>query len=401
MTTTVELPQLPFDKPDLLRLSPTTRELQAAGPIARVRTMTGDEAWYVTGYEEAKALFGDPRLGRTHPRPAEAARVSDSPLMGGAGEGYDTEEADHARMRSRLVPCFSARRMRALAPRIRELVDGLLDDLAAGERPVDLHEALSFPLPVLVICELLGVPFADRERFRVWSTGMADLADREHAMKSMETMVGYLNELVARKRVEPADDILSELLTIEDGTLSDGDVAGLGAIVLFAGHETTVVRIDIGTLLLLTNPDQRAALIADENRVAGAVEEILRRGNAVGGKSTGGLLRYARTDVEIGGVTIRAGDLVILALGAANQDERVYPDPATFDIGRTASAPHLAFGHGARYCIGATLARIELNAVFGTLFQRFPTLELAVPVQELRWRDHLLSGGFAELPVVW
>lgn len=398
-----ELPQMPFDRQDVLLMAPKVLELQAASPIARVRTPTGDEAWYVTGFEEAMTLFGDPRLGKTHPKPHEAARISNSPLMGGAVEGYDSEDADHARMRSSLVPYFSARRMRALAPRVQQMVDALLDDLATKERPADLHEALSFPLPVsvLVICELLGAPSADAERFRAWSAGMADLADADHAMQSMGAMESYLRELVARKRIEPADDILSELLTVEDGAMSDADVARLGAIVLFAGHETTVVRIDVGTLLLLSNPDQRAALIADENAVPSAVEEILRRGSAVGGKSMGGLIRYARTDIEAGGVTIRAGDAVILVTGAANQDERVFAEPDSFDIGRTASARHLAFGYGAHYCIGATLARIELKAVFGALFQRFPTLELAVPVEELRWRDDLVSGGFTGLPVTW
>jgi pentalenolactone synthase len=291
--------------------------------------------------------------------------------------------------------------MRLLKPRVEELVDDLLTKLATGKPPVDLHEALSFPLPVLVICELLGVPFADREQFRTWSTGMADQNDRELATKSMDTMNGYLLDLVARKRAEPADDILSELLAIEDGTLTDDYVAGMGTIVLFAGHETTVGRIDIGTLLLLTHPDQRAELIADPAKATGAVEEILRRSSAVGGPSRSGLPRYAREDIEIGGVTVRTGEAILLASNAANHDERAFPNADGFDIDREWPSSHLAFGHGARYCIGATLARTELHAVFGTLFQRFPTMELAVPVSDLRWRSNLVTGGFAELPITW
>jgi pentalenolactone synthase len=398
-TTDTDLPTLPFDKPDLLRIAPTMRALQERAPISRVRTATGDEAWLVTHYEQARALFGDPRLGRSHPKPAEAARISASPLIGGAADNYDTEDADHNRMRARLVPCFSARRMKALAPRVAELLDGLLVDLAGRTPPVDLHQALSFPLPVLVICELLGVPYADRAQFHTWSTGMADATDTEHANNSRLAMFGYLRELVVRKRTEPGDDIITELIGMENGAMSDDEVAGLATIVLFAGHETTVTRIDMGVLRLLTNPDQRAALLADPDLVPAAVEEILRLG--VGGTGQAGLPRYARTDIEIGGVTIRTGDAVLLASGVANQDPAAFADPDRFDIGRPQPISHLTFGHGARYCIGASLARIELTTVFGALFQRFPGMELAVPVERLRWRTNVITGGFAELPVTW
>lgn len=395
----MDLPTLPFDRPDVLALAPKMRELQASAPVVRVRTATGDEAWLVTRYEDVKALFADPRLGRTHRDPAAAARVSESALLGGAVDGFDTEDADHARLRSRLVPRFSARRMRLLTPRVEAMVDELLDGLGRRTPPVDLHEALSFPLPVLVICELLGVPFADREHFRRLSTGMADLKDNALSARSFEELIGYVRELVGRKRREPGNDMLSELLTIEDGALTDDDIAGLGAIVLFAGHETTVVRIDLGTLLLLNSPDQYAALASDPARASAAVEEILRLG--MGGGGSGGLLRYARTDVDVGGIRIAAGDAVLLAVSTANQDGSAFPEPDRLDIGRPQSHPHLSFGHGARYCIGAALARIELTAVFERLGARFPGLRLACPLSELRWRSHLLTGGLAELPVTW
>jgi pentalenolactone synthase len=383
----------------VLDLAPKVRELQLSAPITRVRTATGDEAWLVTRYEHVKALSADPRLGRTHPKPDEAARVSQSALLGGASDGFDTEDADHARMRSRLVPRFSARRMRLLTSRVEAMVDDLLGALAERKPPVDLHEALSFPLPVLVICELLGVPYADRDHFRQLSTGMADLNDGALSAASYEALIGYVRDLVGRKRREPGNDMLSELLTIEDGALSDDEIAGLGAIVLFAGHETTVVRIDLGTLLLLRSPDQYAALANDPTLARDGVEEILRL--SVGGGGDGGLLRYARTDVEIGGVRIAAGDAVLLAMSAANQDERAFTEPDRLDIRREPSSPHLTFGHGPRYCIGAALARIELTAVFERLGARFPTLRLAVPISELRWRSNLLTGGLAELPVTF
>lgn len=393
-----ELPTLPFGKTDVLSLAPKLLELQAEAPIARVRTATGDEAWLVTRYDEVKRLFGDPRLGRSHPKPEEAARTSESALLGGAMGGYDTEDADHARMRTRLVPRFSARRMRLLKPRVEEMVDSLIADLLAGDTPADLHESLAFPLPVLVICELLGVPFADREYFRDLSSGMASLHDHEKSVRSMQELAGYVEELVRRKRIEPGNDVLTELTEIEDGTLSDGQIAGLGAVVLFAGHETTVVRIDLGTLLLLASPDQAELLRADPALVPTAVEEILRLSNGGGGA---GLPRYAREDIEVGGVTVKRGEAVLLSIGAANSDRAAFADPERFDVHRDTASPHVAFGHGARYCIGAALARIELTAVFERLFQRIPTLRLAVPMAELEWRSHLLTGGFTSVPVTW
>jgi pentalenolactone synthase len=392
-----DLPTLPFDRSDVLSLAPRLLELQAEAPITRVRTATGDEAWLVTRYDEVKALFADGRLGRSHPKPEEAARISESALLGRAADGFDTEDADHAVMRARLVPRFSARRMRLLQPRVEAMVDDLLDTMAAAGPPTDLHEALAFPLPVLVICELLGVPFGDRDHFRGLSTGMADLHDGEKSAKSYAAMIDYMRDLVRRKRTEPGNDILTELTQIEDGGVSDDDIAWLGAGVLFAGHETTVGRIDLGTLLLLASPDQLDLLRGDPGLVPAAVEEIVR----LAGGSGAGLPRYARADIEIGGVRIEQGEAVLLALGVANQDGTAFPDPDQLDVARDHPNPHVGFGHGARYCIGAALARIELTAVFERLFVRFPDLRLAVPTSELSWRAHLLTGGFAEVPVTW
>ncbi|MCO5975061.1 pentalenolactone synthase [Actinoallomurus soli] len=392
-----ELPNLPFDKPSLLGIAPQLRELQEEGPIARVRTAAGEEVWLVTRYDEVKALLAGGRLGRSHPDPEQATKVRLSALL--AADDYDNEETNHAQMRALLVPRFSARRMRALKPRIEHFVDDLLDRLAARTPPADLHPALSSPLPVMVICELLGVPFADWERFRRWSTGITDLDDNQHSVDSTQQLVDYMADLVARKRTEPGDDMLSELITEQDGALSDADIAQLGAVVLFAGTETTVVRIDLGTLLLLSNPAQRALLAENPELVQTAVEEILRLG--VGDSGLRASPRYARSDITLGDTVIRTGDAVLLAIGAANRDGRVFPDADRFDLVRDKPNPHLAFGYGARYCIGASLARIELTAVFERLFRRLPDLRLAVPVESLRWREDLLTGGFEELPVTF
>lgn len=395
VSTASRLPALPFDQPDPLASAPALRELRDRCPVAHVRTSVGDEAWMALRHAEVKQLYADPRLGRSHPDPAHAARISDSILFGGAMGKPDTERTQDTQMRALLTPFFSAKRMNLLRPRVEELVEHLLDEMAARTPPVDLHEALSFPLPVLVICELLGVPYEDRTQFRVWTEGMADLYDRDRAHGALGSLFGYMRELVVRKRVRPEDDVISGLCAAEGGSLADDHVAMLAAVLLFAGHETTVVRIDVGTLLLLTNPDQREALERDPSLVASAVEEILR----VSDSGSGGVPRYPCADVEVGGVTIPAWDLVMLNGGAANRDERVFADPDRFDVARQPN-PHVTFGYGPRFCIGAPLARVELQAVFPALLRRFPTLRLVKPVNELPVRDNL-TGGFVELPVTW
>ena len=388
-------PALPFERPNLLTVPPLIRQLQDEQPIARVRTLTGDQAWFVTRYADVKQLLGDPRLGRSHPDPEHAPRISNSILFGGPMEPFDSEHEDHAQMRALLTPFFSAKRMEALLPRVQALADQLINAMAELSSPVDLHAHLSFPLPVQVICELLGVPAEDRKQFHAWSTDMAELHDQARARRALAELVGYMGELVARKRVHPADDVLSGLCSAAGGQLSNEHVAFLGAMLLFAGHETTVVRIDLGTLLFATNPDAQRALLSDPELVATAVEEILRASDT----GSSGLTRYARTDIDIAGVTIRAGDAVLLSTGSANHDAEEFVEPDVFDVSRSPN-PHVTFGYGPRFCIGAPLARIELRAVFSRLIPRFPTLRLVKPLDELRARD-LLTGGLDELWVTW
>jgi pentalenolactone synthase len=396
--TAVSLPHLPFERPAVLELPPLYRTLRDTAPVTPVRTPAGDIAWLVTGYAEAKALFADPRLGRSHPTPDSAARISGAAFLGGPMGDPATEVEDHNRMRRLLTPAFSARRMTALRSRVAQLVDGLLDDLAAGPPPADLHEAVSFPLPVLVICELLGVPYDDRDQFRQWSQQAGGIYDRDAALAALERLSTYMLGLITLKRGDPGEDVISDLVAVQsEWGLADHAIAGMCAGLLFAGHETTVTRIDFGVLLLLDNPEQRPALRQDPTRVEGAVEEILRMAAP---SSSAGLVRYAHADVEIAGVQIRSGDAILLSSAAANRDPAAFADPDTFDITRE-PGQHLTFGHGSRYCIGASLARIELQEVFGALLRRFPTLELAVPLGQLQLRTDLLTGGLAALPVTW
>jgi pentalenolactone synthase len=398
MTAPTLLPQLPFDRPNALDLAPEYAQLRARQPVAKVLTRAGDPAWLALGYEAAKALFADDRLGRSHPYPEQAPRVSTSVMFGGPQGDYATERDSHRRMRKLLVPSFSARRMRRLTDHVQELLDALLAKLDAQQPPVDLHEELSFPLPVLVICELLGVPYADRDRFRGWSEKYADLADPEGAAAAQRTLAAYMHELIAARRKAPAEDVISDLAAaVDDVNFTDDEIADIAVNVLFGGHETTVSRIDYGTVLLLTHPLQADALRADPSLASAAVEEIMR----MSAPSDHGFTRYAHADIDIAGVTIRAGDAVLLLPGVANRDPAVYPDPDRFDIFRAPEHPHLAFGHGAHFCVGAALARVQLHAVFSTLLQRLPRLDLAVPFEELRLNTDRLTGGLVNLPVTW
>ena len=410
MTADTELPRLPFPRTDVLELPPLFDELRARAPITPVRTPAGDVAWLVTGYAEARELFADPRLGRSHPDPERAARISGSMVFGGpSGEAPETEQRNHALMRRLLAPAFSARRMARLSDHVAELVGDRLDALEQAGPGADLHETLSFPLPVLVICELLGVPFADRERFRGWSEGLGRLDDRAHAEASAGALFRYMRELIDRKDDELGEDVLSDFAALSRDAAAGDDqrdrLAGLGAALLFAGHETTVGRIDVGTLLLLDAPHRWAALATDPEQAGGAVEEILR----LAAPGSTGIPRYAHADLDVAGVHIPAGDALLLAPAAANRDPRAFADPDAFDTGRGSgsgqrpdrSPAHLTFGHGPYFCVGASLARVELVEVFRALPARFPSLRLAAARADLALRTDVLTGGLRALPVTW
>jgi pentalenolactone synthase len=386
--------QLPFEQTHPLQVAPRLRELQAAGTIHRVRTEVGDPAWLVNHHPDVRRLLDDDRLGRSHPEPETAARTGESALFGGPLGNFATEHADHARMRALLQPHFTPRHMRALRPRVEALTTQLLDDLAKQGPPTDLPTALAVPLPILVICELLGVPYDDRDRFRGWTTDAANTRDHARSEHGLTELYAYGRQLVAAKRREPGDDVISRL-SATDG-VSDDEAAELSMALLFAGHETTVVQIGLSALLLLASAGQWQALVDQPALVPNAIEETLRASRRSGGM----MPRYARTDLEIDGVTIKAGDLVLLDLGAGNLDPAVFTDPDRVDVTRC-GASHLTFGYGARYCLGAPLARIELQTVFSQMVSRFPTLQLAIDVSELTVRQDLLAGGLTALPVRW
>lgn len=376
--------------------------------VRRTTTPAGDPAWLVSDYPTVKRLLADPRLGRSHPEPAHASRYSESMIFGRAQPPSPTETADHARMRRLLTPWFSARRLQELRPRVQHLVDELLHELATRGAPADFHEAVSFPLPALVICELLGVPSGDRDTFWRWSAEAADMTDQSRSLDGLGALWQYMNDLVTAKLNDPGDDVLSALLTAhraDPAGFGLDQVAMLGAGLLFAGHETTVAAIDTGVVQLVTHPAQRDALRADPALVSSAVEEILRSAlpipGTIGSRDRGhGLPRWTNAGIEVDGVTIPAGDLVLLGLQQANEDSCLVGGRPDFDIARWPN-PHLTFGHGSHFCIGAPLARLELHVLFGMLLDRFPGLALAVPVDQLQPRSDVLTGGLATLPVRW
>ena len=404
MTTNEATPRLPFTRANALAIAPDYEVLRRRSPISRVLTPAGDPAWLVTSYEEAKEVFRDRRFGRSHPAPERASRISHAAVQDGPSGDFETEEREHKRMRRMLAPAFSASRMRALGAHIRELTDRCLDDMQAArdarpDEPVELTELLAFPLPVLVICELLGVPFEDRGHFRGLSERIARMDGGEDAQRAMTEFKAYMSTLADAKRRQPREDVISDLVAFqaEDPTFTEDDLARMATGLLFAGHETTSTRIAMGTLFLLTDTARRDRFTADpEGRVAQTVEEILRMTSTSGT----GLLRYAHEDVEIAGVRIARGDAVLISSDSANRDASVFADPDEFDADRTPNV-HLAFGTGAHVCIGANLARTELRTVFPALFGRFPGLRLAVGIDEIPVRVNRVAGGVERVPVTW
>ncbi|MEV7417869.1 cytochrome P450 [Streptomyces sp. NPDC089919] len=399
------LPRLPFHRNGVFDLPKELRELQRRASPTKVLTPSGDEAWLVTRYADVRPLLADTRLGRAHPAPDRAPVLIKSALSTAGPVGnYASEREDHARYRRRLTPAFSAKRMKALRGRTEETLAGILEEMAGLPGPVDLHETVSMPLSLLVICELLGVPYEDHARFRAWFDGMSSMTDFERSTGARQELSEYMRELARRKLAAPGEDLVSDLVlsgTMDLAPRDPGSVARLddlsyvAASLLFAGYRTTAIKVDQGMMLLLTNESQRAALYEDPSLADTAVEEVLRYSSP-----DLPLLRYAREDLDIAGTRVKLGEAVLLSTLAANRDAAVFPEPEAFDIRRDPN-PHLSFGHGPRLCVGATLARLEIATAFRMLLQRFPGLRLAVPAEDITRRNGVLIGGLSSVPVQW
>ncbi|GGZ39773.1 cytochrome P450 family protein [Streptomyces poonensis] len=375
---------------------PVYAELRARGPVHRVRLpppMAHHETWLVVGYEEARAALADGRLAK------DVSKTGFTPLDEELIGKYllVADPPQHTRLRRLIAREFTGRRVERLRPRVREITGSLLDAMLPQGR-ADLVESFAFPLPITVICELLGVPELDRKLFRALSTETVAPTSAESEHDAIVRLAAYLDELIEDKRCSPpADDLLSDLIrtTDEDGDrLSARELRGMAYVLLLAGHETTVNLIANGVHALLAHPGQLAALRADMTLLDGAVEEILRYEGPVENAT----FRYAAEPLDIAGTAIAAGDPVMIGLTAADRDGTRFPAPDRFDI-RRAPQGHLAFGHGLHYCLGAPLARLEARIALRALLERCP--DLALDGRPGDWLPGTLIRGVRSLPVRW
>ncbi|MEU3831923.1 cytochrome P450 [Streptomyces microflavus] len=372
--------------------------LRAGRPLSRVTLFDGRSVWAVTGHALARRLLADPRLStdRTHPDfPVPAERFANVEQRRVALLGVDDPE--HNVQRRMLIPSFSVKRIGALRPRIQETVDRLLDAMERQGPPAELVSAYALPVPSMVICALLGVPYADHEFFEECSQRLLRGPGAADVNRARDELEEYLGALIDRKRTDPGEGLLDELIHRDhpDGPVGREELISFAVILLVAGHETTANMISLGTFTLLRHPEQLAALRAGETTTTVVVEELLRFLSIAEG-----LQRLATEDMEVDGTTIRKGEGVVFSTSLINRDADVFPRAETLDWDRPARH-HLAFGFGVHQCLGQNLARAELDIAMRTLFERLPNLRLAVPAQEIPHKPGDTIQGMLELPVAW
>jgi len=394
---TTEPRRYPFSRHEKLDLDPLFAKLRRQEPLCRVRLPFGEPAWLATRYQDVKVILSDPRFSRAAAVDRDEPRVRVHRDRRGI-VSFDPPE--HSRLRRLVAKAFTVKRVEQLRVRAQRTADDLVDAMLAKGAPGDLVEDFALPLPITVICELLGVPFAERTDFRIWSEAI--MSTTRYTPQQVADYVGRLREymggLIAERRRTARDDLLSALVLARDNEdrLSEEEMFLLAERLLVAGHESTAAQISNSVYALLTNPEQLAVLRADLSRMPQAVEELMRyvplldAGNA----------RYALEDVELGGVTIRAGEPVLADLTSANRDESVYTDPTGLDLLRQ-EASHLAFGHGPHHCLGAPLARMELQVALRTLLTRLPGMRLTGSEEDVVWKSGMATRGPAHMPIVW
>lgn len=395
-------PAFPFRRDDPLAPPALYAVARDREPMYRVTLWDGRQAWLVTRHEHVRAILTDDERfsGRfdqeRFPRVTEARVVVDRDER--AFVGMDNPE--HDRLRRLFTAEFSVPRMRALEPRIAAIAEGLIDAMLEAGPPCDLVEALAVPFPSLVMSALIGSPPEDAPFIIECAVARHGLTQTAGTARSKaRELADYVRRLIDAKAREPGDDLISRVLHehVRAGRLTEDELAETGAMILRAGHDTTTNMISTGTLLLLRDDATRARLAAEPAGLPRAIEELLRLTSPVQFSPR----RVARVDVEIGGVTVKAGDALFLLLGSANRDAAVFPDPDTLDAARPEAARHLAFGFGIHQCLGQTLARIELRIVFEALLRRLPSLRLALPFESIRFKDDMQIYGVHALPVAW
>ncbi|MET7933117.1 cytochrome P450 [Streptomyces sp. NPDC005322] len=391
-----DLPSYPRERDDYIN---PARSLLTGQPVTPLRFVGGSAGWLVTGYHEAREVLLDPRFSAERWRGDDPVRAVPEWVRAnksnGTGSFLFMDAPRHGHYRGLLMRYFTVRRTRELEGRVEAIVSDQLDALEAAGKPADLVRHFAMPIPSLVICEMLGVPYEERATFQSVATQLLR-QDRtnEDFIAARATMGAFMGALIEARRKEPRDDLISKLTMVAE--LTDAEINGIAALLLVAGHETTMNMLSLGVFALLRDPGQLARLRADDSLVPGAVEELLRYLSIVNAFP----VRIALEDVVVGGVTVRAGESVAVSVPAANRDEALVKDPDTLDIGRPRSS-HLAFGYGIHQCLGQHLARIELAAGYRGLLGRFPGLRLAVAPEEVPMRSDMVIYGAHELPVTW
>ncbi|WP_410668661.1 cytochrome P450 [Amycolatopsis sp. cmx-4-68] len=381
---------------------PAYEKLREAGPVQRVGLPDGSAAWAITRLEEVRQVLTDPRFSSNRFNPG-------FPVLTKGGRPQrrrftasliNMDPPEHSAARRAVVGEFTVKRMKALQPRIQQIVDEHIDAILAGPKPADLVSALSLPVPSLVICEQLGVPYADHDFFQSRSSTLLNReVTQETRIKAVEEMQGFLDQLVSAKEADPTDDLLGRQILKqreEHGDVDHDSLVSLAFLLLLAGHETTANMISLGTVALLENPDQLAIIKNDPGKTLDAVEELLRYFTIAEFATA----RVATEDVEIGGQLIREGEGVLGLSYSGNRDEAAFENPDDLDLERGARH-HVAFGFGPHQCLGQNLARMELQIVFDTLFRRIPELKLAAPVDQLPFKHDSSIFGLYCLPVTW
>ncbi|GAA3177634.1 MULTISPECIES: cytochrome P450 [Streptomyces] len=396
MTTADTAPlSYPFNTADNLSLSEAYDEARERPGLLQVRMAYGEPAWLVTRYAEARFVLGDQRfsraLGLEHDEPRQSEGSRNSGIL-------SMDPPEHTRLRSLVAKAFTVRQVEKLRPQVKELTGQLLDELEDAGPPADLVDRYALPIPVAVICRMLGVPVEDRPKFRAWSDAALSTSSltAEEFDANREELRAYMGQLIDEHRRHPQDDLMTALIDARDAgdRLSELELVDLCVGILVAGHETTATQIPNFVLTLLDHPEELARLREHPELMAGAVEELLR---FVPLGSGAGQPRYATEDIEVGGTLVRAGTPVLVAVGAANRDALRFSSPGTLDFTRTGNQ-HLGFGHGVHHCLGAPLARLELQEALGALIARFPGLHVAGDVQ---WKTEMLVRGPRVLPVGW
>jgi cytochrome P450 len=403
--TRTDIPEYPMERSKACPFAPPpgVMELGAAAPLSRVRIWDGSTPWLITGFEAAKALFADPRVsvddtntGFPHWNEHMLTISTRRPRS-----VFNSDAEEHTRFRRMLSKPFTFKRVEGLRSTIQKVTDEAIDAILAGPQPADIVSALALPVPTIVISEMLGVPYEDHEFFQHHANvGLARYATSDDTIKGATSLGGYLADLVKKKMEHPAEDAVSDLAErVTAGEIDVKEAAQLGTGLLIAGHETTANMIGIGVLALLENPEQADLLrnTDDPKVIATATEELMRYLSII----QNGQRRIALEDIEIDGVTIKAGEGIIIDLAPANWDAQAFANPEKLDLTRENAKEELGFGFGRHQCVGQQLARAELQIVFHTLLRRIPTMKLAIPFDEVPFKDDRLAYGVYSLPVTW